>query len=238
MSLEELRSETRRVTGLCLSPLLVESLDRKNPAIVTPTGDQILIFSDLSDAEKIEAEGHELSHLLLEYNGLFTPVIDSELDDDYAEGPFQAEIFKENEWFEIGAFLVSELRMAVHHPEVFKLNTIYGISNALQSEARFTPLNEMIVFLKKFSSYVPIHHGYGFQLYDVHTTIEPLDQYIGELSYHFTEVKRAFEVAKEYLPHISNKKSLQEQLNVCRDLIQSLGYNRNLIKIGNRKSNM
>src|SRR5690242_5717011 len=118
MSLEELRSETRRVTGLCLSPVFDRYLNRKNPALVTPTGDQIRIFSDLSDAETIEAEGHELSHLLLEYSGLITPVIDPRLDDEYADGPFQAEIFKECEWFEIGAFLVSELRMAVHHPEV------------------------------------------------------------------------------------------------------------------------
>lgn len=169
--------------------------------------DEMNILNSLSENDKIEAEAHELGHILLKERGLIClSSIDWDLD-----------------------FFVLELNNAISHKEL--INTLqieFNISSELHYRLRYDSIKERERFIDNVKYFVMnkdiyILYGLGFRLYDIYITLlksryEEIEKLVEENQY----VRTSFNLAKKYLYKIDSTTSKDNQVEIINTILRDL----------------
>lgn len=169
--------------------------------------DEMNILNSLSENDKIEAEAHELGHILLKERGLIClSSTDWDLD-----------------------FFVLELNNAISHKEL--INTLqieFNISSELHYRLRYDSIKERERFIDNVKYFVMnkdiyILYGLGFRLYDIYITLlksryEEIEKLVEENQY----VRTSFNLAKKYLYKIDSTTSKDNQVEIINTILRDL----------------
>ncbi|MHB1456756.1 MAG: hypothetical protein ACYC0V_07560 [Armatimonadota bacterium] len=214
MSLDELRHDVVTSIGYTLTPVFIEvghGLTNTLPARVTPRGDQycIEILNTLSPIEKIEAEAHELAHILLEYQGLIAL-------DPNAISPCDPW-----EWI----YLSIEITQAISHRFVVDLLiSQYGISSDFHLRLREVNVNSIPIEDADSENHIAQLHGFGVYLYDLEKTVYNILSRIEEVSCHHEAISHSLSMSRRYLNDITLDMCRDEQLIIINKFLSELGY--------------
>lgn len=222
MSIDDLRADYRSVTGTDPIIEFVDYLDENCPAEVWEN-DEIRLWDKLASTDLVEAEAHELVHIILRYRGLVAFTVN--FDTAFAGlGYPQAGDFQE-----LHNQLCREINGAISHRYLIStLKEAYGIESILHTRARCGNFNYD-------HSHIPVNnklvqHMDGLRAYDI---------FISGLK-DITEVKKlitdkeateAFEASIQFLSPIHPRLGIPEQIALSKNLYEALGYEFSYFKI-------
>ncbi|CEK38123.1 hypothetical protein [Paraclostridium sordellii] len=168
------------------------------------------ILNSLSESDKIEAEAHELCHILLKERGLIClSTTDGDLN-----------------------FFVLELNNAISHKEL--VNTL---QNELHYRLRYDSIKDIDKFIDDIKYFVEneeiyLLYGLGFRLYDIYTTLlESSDEEIESLVEENQHIKISFNLAKKYLSKIDSTTSKDNQIDIINTMLRELNVSTDKIKV-------
>ncbi|AZR73229.1 hypothetical protein BBF96_07425 [Anoxybacter fermentans] len=181
-------------------------ISEKNPAFCEriPGGWRIYISKDLNTIQQAEVAAHELAHLLLKGEGLYSV----SLGEDWPE-----------------SYLAMEINNVIsHHFIITRLKKDYGIGSNLHISLRESILTNGQQMIEEYSEEYVMLHGIGLHLLDLFLTAKKHKKRIEELLELSDKVKESFEIGEKLLVYPSHQISAEEQWLRISEFLQRLGY--------------
>lgn len=185
-------------------------LSEENPVITVqvPVGYRIIVLNTLAPQEQAELVAHELCHLLLQAEGIYSVAL---LED----GP--------------EAYLAQEMNNVIfHHLIVKRLTEVYGIGNSVYVAHRKLILGRIEQLIEEYTDESLLLYGLGLHLLDLTLTMEDQDdeteQRIAKVLEQSRLIKRAYELGEEYLVYPNSEVSAEEQWKRISTFVQHFGF--------------
>lgn len=181
-------------------------LTHENPVITiqVPGGYRIVILNTLSAQEQAELIAHELGHLLLQSEELYSV---SMMED----GP--------------EVYLTQEMNNVIfHHFIIERLAKDYGIGSSIHFKYRKKVLERIDQLLAEYEDESILLYGLGLHLLDLSITTSDQQEKITEILEKSPRIKRAFELGQEWLVYPHSKISVEEQWKRISNFVQYFGY--------------
>lgn len=208
MSIDNLRNEVQRNTKVAIRYINYEeknlyTLSNESPA--NTNLDVIYVLNSINQEDKIEAEAHELGHLLVKNRGMIT--------------------LKSKDFYE-SSYFVLELNNAVSHKYVVNiLKDEFDISSDLHLTLRENSIKNVEKDIRELDN-IYFLYGIGMKLYDINVTLGKDIEKFTELNEY---VKRAVDAAKEWLSQINIDMPIESQKKIIHNMLDELRIPEGLI---------
>lgn len=216
-SIEQLRLDVKNLCDYHVHLIPEEeaeaySLSAQSPARVTKKKEvwQIYILESLSIEEYLEAEAHELAHLLVYYRspGLITM--------DFVE------MFDENL-----QGLIGRIHNAIPHKLLIdELENKYNIGNGLHIHLMESSLEDITAKMRNLEAEInyKMLHAMGVYLFDIERTNPNASARVNQMIQLNATVKQAFEAAQLHLSQIKLGQSQALQRQYINKFMKDIGY--------------
>lgn len=181
-------------------------LTEDNPVITiqVPGGYRIVVLNTLSQQGQAELIAHELGHLLLQTEGLYTV---SMMED----GPEE--------------YLAQEMNNVIfHHFIIERLAKDYGLGNSIHLKHRKKILERIDQLIAEYEDESILLYSLGLYLLDLSITTSDQKEEIAEILEKFPQIKRAYELGQEWLIYPHSEISAEEQWKRISNFVQHFGY--------------
>lgn len=212
MGIDRLREDAARASSISFTVEVVPAgiYDDQEVSVDTPAGywggGVIRVLDQLSDENRIEAEAHELAHVLLRAKGLLA------FDPRCQERP-----------------IVDALNNGLSHKWVREVLDTYCISNDLHDRIRIESLDRYPAKVAECGEDVLKLQALGLGLWDDFRTLIPHRKRIAELAELDRRTKEAFDCAlslagRYFAAPYPQMWSFEEQYDFVRGLFEGLGF--------------
>ncbi|MCM3065330.1 hypothetical protein M3568_02655 [Priestia flexa] len=205
MSIEQLRRDLLALQDE-LPSISYGDLGNGAAAAVYPDGG-IVISTKLTGKEKIEAEAHELMHILLNKQGLLMVVSEYEGESE---------------------FLALEINNAISHWFLINgLKNDYKIESELHLSERAASLSTISNDIEElyFDNSTTLLKGLGVRLYDIARTIPAIEREVIDIATTNQLVNHVFQMARKILSRITIESSKEMQLETIAEFLLEIDEN-------------
>ncbi|MGH1143117.1 hypothetical protein [Bacillus pseudomycoides] len=214
LSIEKLREDIRHDFNFEIKVVSIEEgnnygLDEASPAQLAYNYQSnlwtIVYLEILDEEESIEAESHELGHLLFLREG--TKIVGLDTD--------------KNELL----YLIGQINNSLPHKYIIEtLDETYNLTSNLHIKLLSNSLDFFPVRIEEKCGDRDHLNAIGVRLFDINRTVDNKEVIIEQIAALDEHVLRAFTYAKEILSQISPQTSIIEQKNLIRAFMDKLHY--------------
>ncbi|WP_318509100.1 hypothetical protein [Bacillus sp. T3] len=220
-SLERLRLDVESLCNFNVHVIPIEDAEayclfEQSPAQATNEGNvwQIYLLESLTNEDRLEAEAHELGHLLVYYRppGLITMDSIVMFDEDMQE-------------------LIGEIDNAIQHKLLIdELKTYYNINSSLHIKLMETSLEDICAEIRNLVAEKnnKLLHAIGVYLFDIARTNKNASVRVDQKLQLNTTVKHTFDAAQLYLSQIKLGQSQTIQRYYVNRFMRDIGYEEEL----------
>lgn len=184
--------------------------------------DRIVIWRGLTGDAKVEAEAHELGHILLRYRGLIAfDVVDK-------FGLCDSDTYRRSKDF------CQEVNNAISHRHLLTLlHDTYGIPCLKQRELRTISQEDFISAAEDFPDAIKEwHHIKGIIAYDiVECGFRSCEDVVDNILGHFPHGREIFKLCCDYLSEMKPGEDIGVQIRLFTEFAAKLGYPPRLFKL-------